>query len=139
MYVLAARPYADEELGPEVVALEDYVAVLSPAGELVEEIPLLGPIAASPHAHLLERARSLPAHRLYLATQGGGKEFDLLHTNHVEVLDGSLAAEEPRLRAGQHPVLPAQPPHDHGHRSPDAAGSSGPGAATSSPTRTTRP
>jgi hypothetical protein len=100
VYVLAARPYADEELGEDVVTLEDYIAVLSPRGELVAEIPLLAPIAASPHAPLLERARGLPAHRLYLATQGGGREYDLLHTNHVEVLDGSLAAVNPAFQRG---------------------------------------
>ena len=104
VYVLAARPTADEQLGPEVVALEDYVAVLSPAGELVLEIPLLGPIAASP----TRTCSSGPARPGPPAVPGHaerGPEVRPLHTNHVEVLDGSLAQVTPAFER-QHPVLP---------------------------------
>lgn len=68
--------------------LVDYITVLSPDGTLLEEISILELFQNSAHAHLL------PSIGYRTWTKSGEEPsdvaLDILHTNHIEVLDGSL-------------------------------------------------
>jgi len=63
----------------------DYITVLSPDGEVIREIPLLEAFRNSSYRPLL---RHLP------------KRGDILHTNTIEVFDGSQAHRSPLFRKG---------------------------------------
>lgn len=95
IWALSRRAESRPELHPHLEVLADYVTVLDPRGAVVEEIPILDLLLSSPYAHLLrERARRPPA------GAAPGAEVDVLHTNHLEVFDGSLAAKSPLFRRG---------------------------------------
>ncbi|MBI1356037.1 MAG: hypothetical protein GC160_16980 [Acidobacteria bacterium] len=71
--------------------VEDTITVLSPQGELLREISLLEPFRGSPYEYLLPAAEP---------STGQGKAYELLHANHVEVFDGTLAHRSALFREG---------------------------------------
>ena len=74
-------------------ALLDVVEVLSPAGERRRIIPVLDVLQNSPYAFLLPRVAGL-------TLEANTDAVDVLHTNHVEVYDGSLEKLSPLYRRG---------------------------------------
>lgn len=73
--------------------LLDDVVVLSPEGERRRSISLFDAIRSSPYAFLLPRMAGLPL-------PAGTDALDVLHANHVEVYDGSLASKSPLFGRG---------------------------------------
>lgn len=88
IYVLTARARRIPRFDSKSLLIEDFVTVLDPSGEPRRSVSLLKAFEKSEtYRHLLlRRAR----------TSGS-----LMHTNTVEVLDGSLAARVPAFRAGR--------------------------------------
>lgn len=82
--VLSRREEMRPEFHPTRPIVVDMLSILSLDGTLREEISLLDIFQRSTHAYLLPSL--IPAH-----DAGDRKALDLLHTNHVEVLDGTLA------------------------------------------------
>jgi len=87
IYTLTRREQRLPELNESEDLLVDSVAVLSPEGELLREVSVVECLA-----------RSRWSDRLRAAAKVGG---DCLHTNSIELLDGSLAGEDPVLTAGR--------------------------------------
>lgn len=85
IYALEREAKLLERFSPDRPILEDYVAILSPEGELLRRVSLLSALWDSPYSAFITRA---PA---------GG---DIFHTNTIEVLDGRLARQTPAFRAG---------------------------------------
>jgi hypothetical protein len=74
-------------------SLLDDVEVLSPAGERLKVISVFDALQSSPYAFLLPRTAGLPL-------PANTDVVDVLHTNHVEVYDGTLANLSPLFRRG---------------------------------------
>jgi hypothetical protein len=72
-------------INPGEGVLEDFVTVLSPAGEVVRRVSILEAFERSPFASLLGRME---------------REGDVFHTNTLEVLDGRFAERVPAFRKG---------------------------------------
>jgi len=72
---------------PTIESLVDVVMVFDPEGHVLREIDVLGLLKASAHRYLLPVVSHLRS-----LDQAGG-QLDLLHTNHIEVFDGHLAAK----------------------------------------------
>lgn len=85
MYVLSTEPREFPGLGEGGKALADFVAVFGESGALERKIGVLDAILNSRYAGLATHA---------------SQQFDLLHTNSVVVLDGTLAVRIPAFRAG---------------------------------------
>ena len=92
IYTLVHRQRFDSKIHPEGVLLTDSVAILSPEGRVREEIPLLDVLENSPYAFLLPKPSRTPIFE--------GVALDVLHTNHVEVFDGSNERLSPLFRRG---------------------------------------
>lgn len=90
IHVLSARriegPYH-----PTLPTVEDLVLVVSPEGRIRRTVSLLRAVEQSPYAFLLARGDALPARKLVRPNPRPDEEFDILHTNHVEVMDGRFA------------------------------------------------
>jgi len=80
-------------IDPRHRLLLDDVLVLSPEGETRRTISLFDAVRDSPYAFLLPKT-------LGLALPEGVDAVDVLHANHVEVYDGSLAALSPLFARG---------------------------------------
>ncbi len=80
-------------IDPRHPLLLDDVVVLSPEGERRRSISVFDAIQSSPYAFLLPRTAGL-------ALPPGTDAVDVLHTNHVEVYDGSLESKSPLFRRG---------------------------------------
>jgi hypothetical protein len=91
IFVLSARriegPYHDT-----LPTVEDSVLVVSPRGAIRSRVSLLAAVEKSPYAFLLARGDALPARKLVRPNPRPDEEFDILHTNHVEVMDGRFAS-----------------------------------------------
>jgi hypothetical protein len=74
-------------------SLLDAVDVLSSDGKLQRRISVYDIVQRSPYAFLLPRTAGL-------ALEPNTDSVDVLHTNHVEVFDGSLARMSPLFRRG---------------------------------------
>ncbi|MEM7203022.1 MAG: arylsulfotransferase family protein [Planctomycetota bacterium] len=72
-------PWVDDEI------VDDFVTLLTPEGTLIREISVFDAIARSPYAPVLARNRR--------------RVRDILHTNSIELLDGTHAATRPMLAA----------------------------------------
>lgn len=83
--VLAREVSLDPRFNPEHPALEDFILCLTPDGEEIRRVSILEALGRSRYAVLLGAVKP----------QG-----DVLHTNALEVLDGSLAGQLPAFRAG---------------------------------------
>jgi hypothetical protein len=75
IYVLTRRPEVRPEINKEEYVLADGITVLSPDGEVIAEYPLLEAFRNSDFRDLLNKMRP---------------RGDLMHTNSIKVLDGSL-------------------------------------------------
>ena len=71
IYLLTRKAHVNPEVHAENPILEDYITILDPDGNLLEEIPILPLLRNSPYAPILGR----------LADAG-----DILHTNTIEIL-----------------------------------------------------
>lgn len=94
VYVLARRNVVVESIHPRVRTLVDVVEVRSlGSGELKRQISVLDALMSSPYGFLLPKlAQGVKTKK--------GRSLDVLHTNHVEVLDGSLAERHPMYAKG---------------------------------------
>jgi hypothetical protein len=96
IYVLTNEQRLRPEIHPEVPVIEDFIDILGPDGTPKRRISLLDVMRSSDYAYLL----ASPGHLPERLTTGERPHLDLLHTNHVQVLDGSLADRSPLFRAG---------------------------------------
>ncbi|MDP6540751.1 MAG: arylsulfotransferase family protein [Planctomycetota bacterium] len=83
--VLTRRDELRPDIHPSRPVVVDELSILAADGTLVEVISLLDMLQRSPFAYLLPSLD--PA-----ADPGGDGPLDLLHTNHVQTLDGAAAA-----------------------------------------------
>ena len=75
--------------------VDDLIIELSPEGKELSRFSILELIENSPYAFLLNDSDSLTAQKIRRANPRRNKEYDILHSNHVEVFDGSLADVNP--------------------------------------------
>jgi hypothetical protein len=85
IFTLTRQPVLDPRISPEHPILEDSVTVLTPGGSVVKSVSVVSAIGNSEYLRLFEGMKA------------GG---DILHTNAIEVLDGSLADVSPGLARG---------------------------------------
>lgn len=78
---------------PTVPIEADAISVLSPAGKLLHEIPVLKLLERSGYGYLLPRLTEYPTPSDLVA-------LEVFHTNHVEVFDGAIASRSPLFRRG---------------------------------------
>jgi len=93
IYGLVRNDRRMPELHPDFDTVVDSLLVLSPDGELVREASLLDVVLGSRYAYLVPRLDGQAIDR----DKGA---LDLLHTNHVEVLDGSEVGRSPLFSRG---------------------------------------
>ena len=91
IYAMARRAEVVPAIHESLETVVDRIVVLSPDGVKLEDISVLDIILGSPYAFLLPVVREdgLPP------PGENGISLDLLHLNHVAVLDGSLAHRSP--------------------------------------------
>ncbi len=93
IYLLTEEARRIPEIHPSIDALDDVIVVLSPGGQEIERISLCDALIGSPYAFLLP---SVGHHDFGTNSQGGDLVgLDVLHANHVEVLDGRFAELSP--------------------------------------------
>lgn len=80
--------------------IEDYIQVLSADGTPLRQISILDALAASPYAFLINDSDGLTAQAYDKSASHPSAPFDVLHTNHIELLDGTAASRNPAFRAG---------------------------------------
>lgn len=80
--------------------VDDLVIELSPEGKEVSRFSILEMIEKSPYAFLLGDTDALTAQKIRRANPRRNKEYDILHSNHLEVFDGSLAEKSPIFAEG---------------------------------------
>jgi hypothetical protein len=95
LWVLARRPSSRPDLHPTLRVYDELLQVLDGDGRLLREHSLLDAWLASPYRFLLPEVadRTFPGAR-------NEPVLDLLHANHVEVLDGALEARSPLFARG---------------------------------------
>lgn len=99
IWVLARRFVERPRLHPRRT-VEDYVQVLSADGEPLREISVLDALLDSPYAFLVNDSDALTAIHYDDTHRKMQKPYDVLHTNHLELLDGTAADKNPAFRAG---------------------------------------
>lgn len=100
IWVLARRYVHRPKLHRRGPTIEDYIQVLSPDGEPLQEISILDALEASPYSFLINDSEGLTAVH-YDATRRKPKQpYDVLHTNHIELLDGTAAKKNKAFRKG---------------------------------------
>jgi hypothetical protein len=85
IYVLTRELRMMPRLNPRRQVLEDFIAVLNPQGELVRKVSVVNAIGQSSYASFLDCIPDIP---------------DMLHTNTVQVLDGTQAFRSPIFKKG---------------------------------------
>jgi hypothetical protein len=96
IYALTNEERLRAEIHPEVPVIEDFIQILSHDGRPTERISLLDAMRSSEFAFLLASPQHLPSDR----RTGERPRLDMLHTNHIEIFDGSLAGRSPIFAAG---------------------------------------
>ncbi|MEX1310921.1 MAG: arylsulfotransferase family protein, partial [Candidatus Sulfomarinibacteraceae bacterium] len=96
IYALTNEERLRPEIHPEVPVIEDFIQILTPDGRPTERISLLDAMRSSDFAFLLASPQHLPSDR----RTGERPRLDMLHTNHIEIFDGSLAGRSPIFAAG---------------------------------------
>ena len=86
IYCLARTAEIVESFNADQPILHDYVVRLDSSGKELRRISILQAILNSPYKSILHR---------------GPEQGDILHTNTIEVLDGSLAGRAPAFAAGR--------------------------------------
>lgn len=85
IYCLTRETKVIPDIHPYEPVMDDFITIVDPEGNITKRISILRAFQHSEYAPLLERMR----------------EFgDLLHTNTIEVLDGSLASRSPAFARG---------------------------------------
>jgi len=92
IYVLSQEERSIPSVHPTRSSIVDIIDVLTPEGELIESVSLLDVLQRSAYEFLLP---SVP----YLETEDD-QALDILHTNHIEIFDGSLAEKSPLFAEG---------------------------------------
>ena len=92
IYVLSRVARVVRGLHPNAPVLDDLIQVYSLDGAFQRELSVLDALSESPYRFLLPSI----SHRRVRK----GRQLDVLHTNHVEVLDGSLADRDPAFARG---------------------------------------
>ena len=80
----------------EVPVIEDYIEILTPDGRPKDRFSILEAFHSSPYAFLLVSPQQLPSDR----QAKPDLLLDMLHTNHIEIFDGSLADRSPIYAEG---------------------------------------
>jgi hypothetical protein len=90
IYVLTREAVRDPAFHSRLMTLDDKIVVLSPQGREKARWSVLEIFRASPYAFLLPAVYegALDERR------AGGRDLDVLHTNHVEAFDGALAGRD---------------------------------------------
>ncbi len=96
IYALVNEKRKYPEIHPEVPIIEDSIQILSSDGRLKEKFSILEAIRSSPYAFLLASPMDLPGDNLV----GDRLHLDMLHTNHIQIFDGSLVDRSPLFREG---------------------------------------
>ncbi len=98
IYVLDHRGEHVPELHPRHKVIVDLITVLSPEGEKIEEISILELIRSSPFHYLLPSL----SHRNWSrkGEEDEAVELDILHSNHIEIFDGTFEEHSPIFRKG---------------------------------------
>lgn len=99
IWVLARRFVKRKQLHPRKT-VEDYIQVLTAQGEPVREISILDALADSPYAFLINDSDGLTALHYDDTKRKPRKPYDVLHTNHIELLDGTAAKKNSAFRKG---------------------------------------
>jgi hypothetical protein len=92
IYLLTRSPSRIPTVTNAVDTLEDKITILDHEGRLKEEISILELFENSPYAFLLPSVDGIYVEDGQKAPED---DLDILHTNHVEVFDGHLAALNP--------------------------------------------
>lgn len=85
LYTLDMEPRTLPELNPDGPVADNFITILSPDGEVTRRISILDAFLRSEYAPLLDRVHS---------------QWDVLHANTIEVLDGKLEHRSPAFRRG---------------------------------------
>jgi len=94
---LVHRPRLISALHPRIPVRDERLLTLTAEGDIVDDFSILESLMASPFAFLVPSV----AHLTFAETQDAGTSaLDLLHSNHVQVFDGSLAERSPLFAAG---------------------------------------
>jgi Arylsulfotransferase (ASST) len=96
IYILTDASALIPEIHPDVPVMEDFIEILSPDGELEDRFSILDAMRSSKFAFLLVSPQHLPSDR----SEGERLRLDILHTNHIQVFDGSLAHRSPLFAEG---------------------------------------
>ncbi|MEN8162959.1 MAG: arylsulfotransferase family protein [Acidobacteriota bacterium] len=96
IYVLVNEKRKDPEIHLEVPIIEDSIQILSGDGQLKDRFSILKALRSSPYGFLLASPTDLPANQL----EGERLHLDMLHTNHIQVFDGSLKDRSPLFSEG---------------------------------------
>lgn len=80
--------------------VDDIVIELSAQGKELSRFSILEMIEKSPYAFLLGDTDALTAQKIRRANPRRNKEYDILHSNHIEVFDGALADKGPIFAEG---------------------------------------
>ena len=97
IYAITRKTRLVPGVHPQTPVVDDDVAVFSAEGLLLREISVLDQLLASPFAMLLPRAE---LGRFASGSASDGAEIDLLHANHIQVLDGALLERSPIYARG---------------------------------------
>jgi len=98
IFVLTSYEQLLRRVHPSYPFKLDYITVLSSEGEKLEEHSVLELFLRSPFADVLSEMFQRAAVKGFYFP--GSEPLDILHTNHVEILDGSLAARSPIFAGG---------------------------------------
>ena len=95
IFVLARRAVHVNALHPKVPVFDDEIHVLDPDGALIRKISILEAILKSPFGFLLPSS-----HDLEPDESVPNLVLDMLHSNHVQVFDGTVEHLSPLFRRG---------------------------------------
>jgi len=96
IYALSDEQRIRPEIHPEIPVIEDFVEILSADGKPKDRFSVLEALRSSDYAFLMPSPQHLPSDR----REGERPALDLLHTNHIQVFDGSLAHRSPLFGEG---------------------------------------
>jgi hypothetical protein len=97
LYVLTRRQVRRPEIHPTEDILEDLVTRYTPDGKPIDSLSVLDVLQRSDHAYLLPALNDIEH---FDKKDSPDAPLDILHTNHVEVMDGSLADRHPIYARG---------------------------------------
>jgi len=96
IYTLTDEKNLRPEIHPDVLVIEDFIEILTPDGKPKDRFSILEAMRSSDYAFLLASPAHLPSDR----REGERPRLDMLHTNHIQVFDGSLAHRSPLFDEG---------------------------------------